>query len=320
MKDEKKYEFDVAFSFTQKDEGLAFQISDLIQDRFKSFIYSEQQKKLAGADGGKKFNEVFSEQSRLVVILYRNDWGKTPWTQIEETAIRNRGHENGYDFTTFVQLDLDAQMPKWLPKNRIYYNFDRWGIKGLAPVIEARVEEAGGEGRPETVADKAEKLKRLRLAEQSRNNFLNNLGLNAIANNEVFQIIEKLKQYKPTIEDPSTHLRLAFGERPNQMYEFGFYGFFLCFNWTGLYENDVKSAKLKISLYEKSGHEGLNYFEKIIKNNNYKIDIDLLGNIGWADFETSKNFVTTNILIDNWVNLFIDELGTRKKAGDRNFG
>lgn len=122
MTDDKKYEFDVAFSFTQKDEGLAFQINDLIQDRFKTFLYSEQQKKLAGADGEKIFNEVFGEKSRLVVILYRSDWGKTPWTRIEETAIKNRGHEEGYDFTTFVQLDKDVPMPKWLPKNRIYYN------------------------------------------------------------------------------------------------------------------------------------------------------------------------------------------------------
>jgi len=308
MKDKSKYEFDVAFSFTQRDEGLAFQINDLIQDRFKTFIYSEQQKKLVGADGETIFNEVFCEKSRLVVILFRNDWGKTPWTRIEENAIRNRGHEEGYDFTTFVNLEKDALMPKWLPKNRIYYDFERWGIKGLAPVIETRVEEAGGQGRPESVVDRADRLKRQRIAEQSRDIFLSSLELRTTAHKEVTIIFNELKKYKIEIEDPKTNLILAFEDKPHEMYEFGYNGFFLCFFWNGLNCYDIRESNLRVTLYQRSGMKHFDYKEKIIKQSDYKIDADILLNLGWSEYGSAKKFMTTVELIEKWVKLFIDRL------------
>ena len=65
----------------------------------KAFIYSEQQKVLAGRDGEQLFNAVFGEKARVVVILFRKEWGQTPFTRIEETAIKNRAFDYGYDFT-----------------------------------------------------------------------------------------------------------------------------------------------------------------------------------------------------------------------------
>src|SRR5947199_9534189 len=91
-----------AFSFHSKDEKLAQQLSDLLSDRFTTFIYSEHQKALAGRDGEKAFNEVFGSKARLVVILHREEWGQTPFTRIEETSIRNRAFTEGYDFTVFI--------------------------------------------------------------------------------------------------------------------------------------------------------------------------------------------------------------------------
>ncbi len=43
--------YDVAFSFLQRDEQLAIDITDRIQNRVKVFIYSEQQKELIANDG-----------------------------------------------------------------------------------------------------------------------------------------------------------------------------------------------------------------------------------------------------------------------------
>jgi len=321
MKNNIKYEYDVAFSFTQRDEGIAFQINNLIQDRFRTFIYSEHQKELAGTDGENKFNEVFSEKSRLVVILYRSDWGQTSWTRIEETAIRNRGHEEGYDFTTFVQLDDDAKMPKWLPKNRIYYNFNRWGINGLAPVIEARVEEAGGQSRAETIEDRAERLKRQRNAEKEREEFLKSDNAVYAANNEIISLIEKFKKLKPVIEDPASHLHLAHSERPTPpMYEFGHNGYFLCFNNSSPFHIDIVENQLaligtlRVLLYEKIGHHHIDYKENIHKKVELKFDRDILGRNGWSVYETGKYFMTTDELLDKWVKLFIDELCKQKKS------
>src|SRR3990172_12533316 len=157
--DNDTYEYEVAFSFLNEDEELAFRINDLIQDRVKTFIYSRQQEKIAGTDGEETFNQVFGSEARIVVVLYRTNWGKTPWTRIEETAIRNRGYEDGYQFAIFVPLENSHEVPQWLPKTQIWVGIERWGIAGVASVIDARVQEYGGIPREETVEEHATRLK-----------------------------------------------------------------------------------------------------------------------------------------------------------------
>ena len=83
-----EFEFDLAFSFHSKDEPLAQQLSDRLSDRMKVFIYSEQQKILAGRDGEETFNSVYGGRARVVAVVYRKEWGETPFTRIEQTAIR----------------------------------------------------------------------------------------------------------------------------------------------------------------------------------------------------------------------------------------
>ena len=95
---ENNFKYDVAFSFLAEDEELTIQINSLIQDRIVTFIYSRKQGKIAGTDGERTFNRVFGSEARIVFVLYRENWGKTPWTRIEETAIRNRAYDEGYDF------------------------------------------------------------------------------------------------------------------------------------------------------------------------------------------------------------------------------
>jgi hypothetical protein len=104
---QEQYDYDVAFSFLAGDESVATQLNDLLQDRLKTFLYSKRQGEIAGTDGEKSFNLVFGEKSRLVVVLYRAGWGETPWTRIEETAIRNRGYDRMgslFSFRLTIQL------------------------------------------------------------------------------------------------------------------------------------------------------------------------------------------------------------------------
>jgi hypothetical protein len=74
------FKYDVAFSFVAQDEGLATQLADQFEGRLRVFLYSRKQEQLAGTDGEKSFNDVFAAQSRLVVVLYRDEWGQSPWT------------------------------------------------------------------------------------------------------------------------------------------------------------------------------------------------------------------------------------------------
>jgi hypothetical protein len=99
---DRAFKYDIAFSFVKEDEGLATQINDLVQDRYRTFLYSKAQDQLVGTDGEKTFNAVFGEQARTVAVLLRPEWGQTSWTRIEETAIKNRAFNQGYDFATFI--------------------------------------------------------------------------------------------------------------------------------------------------------------------------------------------------------------------------
>src|SRR3990167_7183007 len=116
------FKYDVAFSFLAEDEELAQRLADIVNEQYEVFLYSERQKELAGKDGEQEFNAVFSKQARMVGVFYRGQWGKTAWTRIEETAIKGRTFDAGYDFTLFIPLDDPKSVPPWLPKNRLYLN------------------------------------------------------------------------------------------------------------------------------------------------------------------------------------------------------
>ena len=70
-----QFKYDIAFSFLSQDETVAQQINDELQDRYRTFIYTEQQKKLAGTDGEETFKRVFAKEALLVAVLFRPEWG-----------------------------------------------------------------------------------------------------------------------------------------------------------------------------------------------------------------------------------------------------
>ena len=139
-----EFKYDVAFSFLSEDEKIAETIANELRDRMEIFIYSERQKELAGKDGLESFSRVFQEESRVCAVLYRPNWGNTKWTRVEETAIKNRAFEKGWEFLVFIALE-SSQIPVWLPNTKIWIGFERFGIQGVTSVIDARFQEAGHE-------------------------------------------------------------------------------------------------------------------------------------------------------------------------------
>lgn len=255
-----EYKYDVAFSFLADDEELATEINSLIQDRLATFIYSEKQKELAGTDGEQTFNRVFFSESRTVFILYRKGWGETSWTRIEETAIRNRAHEEGYDFVLLAPLDKPPTVPKWFPKNRIWFGFERWGIEATAATIEQRVQEAGGTPREETVEDRVSRLRREIDAENEKNIFLNSFEGVQTATKEVSNLFNELAHVVKNTSntESSVNLDIVVGSRECVLYGDGFS---LSFMWGASYTNSLEGSALYLYLWEGSKSiRGLNSF------------------------------------------------------------
>jgi len=107
---------------------------DRLSETYAAFIFSKRQEELAGASGIDEFRDVFFRRSRLVVVLYRSDWGETPWTRVERTAIEERFLRDGSEFLLFVMLNSADAPPKWLPETRIRLNFDQFGVLWLLGV------------------------------------------------------------------------------------------------------------------------------------------------------------------------------------------
>ncbi|MDO9185232.1 MAG: hypothetical protein Q7W13_04400 [Bacteroidia bacterium] len=315
MDNKEKYKYEVGFSFLKQDESIAFDINDKIQDRLTTFIYSKKQEELGATDGERQFNKVFYEESRIVVLLYRDGWGHTPWTRIEETAIKNRAFDNGWDFLIVINLDPNSTLPKWIPQTYIWLDYPRFKSEGAIAVIDQRVKEKGGKTRVESIGDRADRLKRLRNLENEREAFLNSHEATQYAFSEMASIIQKIKSLKTLIEDPSTNLHLSISERTSHppMFELGYENYCLCFNNSSGFESGVNYGKLRVSLYTKSGYRGLDYQEKMHKKIELKFDRNLIGQIGWSEFNQPNIFCTTEELIDKWVKDFIDNIEQKRK-------
>lgn len=165
------FPYDVAFSFLAQDEALARELEKGLPS-LKAFVYSERQAEIGGSDGAETFANVFGRDARIVVVLYRETWGTTKWTRIEETAIKDRLLNDGADFLTFIHLEPGKPTPRWLPQTRLWVDLARLGAAGAVGVIEERVRQSGGAVREETAQENAVRLERERRTEAERLGFL----------------------------------------------------------------------------------------------------------------------------------------------------
>lgn len=283
------YEYDVAFSFLAQDESLATELNDLLQGRLTTFLYSKKQEQLAGTDGEEKFNEVFGQKARVVIVLYRAGWGESRWTRIEQTAIRNRAFDHGYEFVKFIPLDEPPIVPKWLPRTQIWIGLKRWGAAAAASVIEARVQELGGEPREESVADKAARVQRSIQFSERRKQFLRSQdGVNAskaefsVIVNEVQRQIEELKATAPTFQFSLKTQNREFailGRGPAvRVY------------WNYHYANSLDDAHLEVTLWR--GHPpwpGVTHWERPQELQREKFEFDLLPSEEFRWIATTKD-------------------------------
>jgi hypothetical protein len=163
-------EYDVAISFLATDQLIAGELADRLVESLKVFYYPRAQEKLAGTDGMESMRMPFVSGSRVTVILYREQWGKTEWTRLEESAIKDGCLARGWSTLMFVQLDEMSKQPRWLPTTHVRFAFERYGIDELVGAIKLRVQEHGGTIEKPDAASRAKRVHREAdfLAERAR--------------------------------------------------------------------------------------------------------------------------------------------------------
>lgn len=303
---DREYKYEVAFSFLQQDESLAIQLNDLLQERLPTFVYSERQLDIAGKDGEVILKRVFGSEGRVVVILYRKEWGTTPWTRIEQDAIRDRAYEQGYDFCLLIPLDEPATKPEWYPKNKIWLGFKRYGIESLSAVIEARVQEAGGNVRAETLADRKARLERQIAAAKKRKEFLSSERAVKAADEEAHKLFAYVEQSVSSLT--SNEIPLT-SNRESEGVSVLSYGFILKVYWHRIYSNVLKDSGLylRLSGLDRRDHFETSYHE--VRKIEFQFDIGDSEQCGWRETSGEKKFFISEQLAELAMRTILDKVG-----------
>jgi hypothetical protein len=197
-------QYDVAISFLSADEPTAAAVHNSLREGLEVFFYPRQQETLAGTDGLETMRGPFlNENSRVVVVLFRERWGKTPWTGVEETAIRDRCLKDKFQSLFFMMLEDTSSVPLWLPATHVLFNYAQYGPEQAVGAIKARVQERGGAITPLTP------LRRLELYKQEQEYLRDKQALRfnnrrEIVGREVSKLFSQIKALCAQITDEGT--------------------------------------------------------------------------------------------------------------------
>lgn len=311
--DKTEYKYDVALSFLQQDEDVAVGLNDLLKQTMSTFMYTERQEEVGGTDGEKILNEVFGGESRIVAVLYRNNWGKTPWTRIESTAIRNKAYEDGYDFTTFIVLEDHATLPKWLPKTRIWVGFERLGLNGAAGVIEARVREAGGKPKKESVEEHAARKAREISNEKKRVALLGSEEGVKAACETAKQLFEKLENICQSIEH-SGNMKFEI-YRTDGMIKIFDGRWTLDVAWSLQWGNTLEGSYLRISVWDtKVGFPKIMHWKDPCQLEDFEFNFDVMmgHQYCWKESGSMESSFSTKRLAEFSMKMFMDKISERE--------
>ncbi|HEX2210875.1 MAG TPA: hypothetical protein VHG93_24540 [Longimicrobium sp.] len=304
------FRYDVAFSFRGEDEALAQQLNELLQDGLRTFIYTRRQERLVGTDGEVTLNSVFGSEARMVVVLYRSGWGETPFTRVEQTAIRNRAYDEGYDFALFVPLDGTA-VPQWLPRNRIWPNLGRWGLEGLAAVVETRCQELGGAPRVESAAMRASRLHGDLKRKNERLDFLRSTEGMRAAYAQLDRLISRLDELVEEVNTRFPHLQLTCSDL-HDTYVYSNLRSSAIVTGTGATlkvkidgASPIAGSGLRLELYPNKGLRLV--YSEMDRMLRFEFDCRSVEEPGWRDRQSGR-FYSSSELADHTLGLLLDEM------------
>lgn len=187
------YKYDLAISLLEEDVQLGWDIVNKLGNPDKIFFFKKDVDEITFKNGASVFSEVFSEQSRFVLVLYREKYGTTDWTAYENSIIQDRfikTIKTNNSPLMFCKLD-DSPKPVWLPDTYIYSNAK--DVELLVKVLRKRITDHGGISNPQSAEEKLKlNLAKKRHEEFFRYKSMLNLELADEARAEAANLREKL--------------------------------------------------------------------------------------------------------------------------------
>lgn len=287
----KTFEFDVAISFLSEDENIASKISDELSKNFNVFFFPNNQRDIAGKDGVDTFSEVFLKKSRLNIVLFRQKWGKTDWTRVEETAIKSRifnGDE--WDSLFFLKLE-DADNPNWIPPQYIYASIDRYSLDELIAIIKFRIQERGGHFNEESIVEMAQRVQKEQSLKKYIDEYLESENALIEVKKEVNELLKIFESQYIKLKKSSPDLPIGKMEKNDGHYHFPITGTYLHFKWSQYFSNSLDNSKLQIILYPQKNNP---------KEICYQFTMNKDKQIGWSNTKFHE-FINSKKLVEYWM-------------------
>jgi hypothetical protein len=316
-------QYDVAISFLSQDETLAAAICDKLSEGLKVFFYPRNQEELAGTDGLESMRKPFFDDSRVVVVIYREKWGQTPWTRVEQTAIEDSFLKYGWERLFFIVLDKTDLLPAWVPQHRVRYNFADFGLDHAVGAIKARVHDQGGKHMPLTALKKAEIFQADELFRQDKSRMNSEAGIKAV-NERVAELFHHIERQCADINAAKGFLQIQCEvplKEGNNTQDCGLTNgqVGLTVTWNQPHANELSRSALVIREYGFSLR-----FAKLtllmpydqprpINEAKYVPDLSRTREYGWRP-DATESFVSSAALAEQIVMQFVD-LANRKASG-----
>jgi hypothetical protein len=310
-----KPEYDVAISFLAKDEAIAAAIHRKLSETLNVFFFPRNQSELAGTDGMVSMRKPFLDKPHVTVVLYREQWGKTPWTQIEETAIKEACLASGWKRLFFIALDRSSSFPDWLPEYHVRYNWESFGLDEAVGAIKARALENGAQQEFLTPLKRAETLRADELYRRDKSNMNSQEGIAAILD-KVSELFEEIEKHCKEV-NAQGHLQIRHSKdlkkgTTNQSCILTDNRVGMIVTWRQQYSNLLDHSGLFVQEYIGGlilHHEtsSLMYFDQpqLLHETNYDPELSLGREYGWKQ-EKSTEFISSIALAQKCVIQFMD--------------
>lgn len=261
----------------------------------------------------------FLDESRVVVVLYRDGWGATPWTRVEQIAIQEGCLKHGWSRLFIIVLDKTSPTPPWLPTNCISFSYADYGLEQALGAIKARVQENGGTIVPLTA------LRRAALYRQDADYLEARKSISSFEG--MAEIRRKVLELSGEIERHCSEVR-ANGNIPIQAGSnagrcvLTHNRVSLVVEWHQPYTNSVSGCALKVLEYNAKmplpSEPPVMWFGErptLLRNTEYMPELSRAREYGWVEQGKPSEFLSSATLAEKCVIQFLD-LAARGDRGE----
>ena len=188
-----------------------------------------------------------------------------------------------------------------MPRNRIYLGYDRFGLQGAAAVLEARIAEAGGNAREETVAEHADRLRRAQNLQKAKQNFARQPEGYQSAWAEYEALRTSLTNLVSTLKDilPQLRTQIFGGTIFGSLFGVTDGRRLMLMRWKDIYVNTIADAKMIVEFWDgfPRGLPGINVFDEGHKRDSISFTYELvdLDRPSWVREGDKREFTTRNL-------------------------